>query len=161
MLVMVLATGLVGLLLLNTAMQRSAFELEELRTRAASLDVRSQVLDLQVERLRSPDRLARQASGLGMVPVTSPGFVQLADGQVLGEPDAALAGTGPQLVRVPPLPEVSEPARRPAPTRQAESERRTDGRAERRNAADTPTTERGQRRQPDQQSQQRGEGARR
>ncbi|CAN5607681.1 hypothetical protein BH24ACT11_BH24ACT11_16520 [soil metagenome] len=123
MLVVVLAGGLVGLLLLNTAMQRSAFELEELRTRAATLDVRSQVLDLQVERLRSPDRLASQAAELGMVPVTSPGFVQLADGQVLGEPGAAVAGTGPQLVRVPPAPDVAEPTRTPAPS---QTDRRTD-----------------------------------
>jgi len=115
MLVAVLAGGMIGLLVLNTAMQRSAFELEGLRDRVAALDVRSQVLDLQVERLRSPDRLAREASELGMVPVTSPGFVNLDDGTVLGQPAAAVAGTGPELVRVPPAPDIAEPTRTPAP----------------------------------------------
>ncbi|MBA2508152.1 MAG: hypothetical protein H0V32_05535 [Nocardioidaceae bacterium] len=146
MLVLVLAGGLVGLLLLNTAMQRSAFELEELRTRAATLDVRSQVLDLQVERLRSPDRLASQAAGLGMVPVTSPGFVQLADGQVLGEPGAAVAGTGPQLVRVPPAPDVAEPTRTPAPSQTDRRAERIAGGSSAGNNRDTPATGAGQRR---------------
>lgn len=145
-LVLVLAAGLVGLLVLNTAMQRSAFELEELRTRAATLDVRSQVLDLQVARLRSPDRLAAQAAGLGMVPVTSPGFVQLADGQVLGEPGAAVAGTGPQLVRVPAAPDVAEPTRTPASSQADRRDQRADGRASARNNGDTPAAGAGQRR---------------
>ncbi len=112
-LVLVLAGGMIGLLVLNTAMQRSAFQLETLRDRAATLDVRTQVLDMQLEKLRSPDRLARQATGLGMVPVTTPGFVD-PEGQVLGKPLPAIGGAGPQLVRVPPAPSVVEPTRAPA-----------------------------------------------
>ena len=112
MLVLLLGGGLVGLLLLNTTMQRSAFELEALREQAASLSVRGQVLDLQVERLRSPDRLARAATDLGMVPVPAPAFVRLSDGQVIGDPVVAGSVMGPQLVPVPPVREP-KPDRKP------------------------------------------------
>ena len=109
LLVAILAGGLVGLLVLNTAMQRSAFELDELRDRAESLGVRQQVLDLRVEGMRAPERLARAASALGMVPMSSPVFLRLEDGRVLGDPVPAVAGTGPRLVPEP-------PATPPAPT---------------------------------------------
>jgi len=89
--VLVLAGGLVGLLLLNTAMQRSAFQLEELQQTSAALAVRGEVLDTQVERLRAPDRLARAASRLGMVAMTAPVFLRLSDGRVLGDPRPAVA----------------------------------------------------------------------
>lgn len=138
-LVLLLASGMIGLLVLNTAMQRSAFQLETLRDRAAALDVRTQVLDMQLEKLRSPDRLARQATGLGMVPVTTPGFVD-PEGQVLGKPLPAIGGAGPQLVRVPPAPTIAEPTRAPAePSRPASR-----GRADRRDT-DTPRETRSQR----------------
>ncbi len=89
--VLVLAGGLVGLLLLNTAMQRSAFQLDKLQQTSAALAVRSEVLDTQVERLRAPDRLARAASRLGMVAMTAPVFLRLSDGRVLGDPRPAVA----------------------------------------------------------------------
>ncbi len=108
LLVLVLAAGLVGLLVLNTAMQRSAFTLDELRDEAAALSIRRQVLDLQVEKLRSPDRLAEEATRLGMVQMAAPVFLRLSDGKVLGEPAPAVAGTGPQLVPPPPAPAPDE-----------------------------------------------------
>ena len=103
--VLVLASGLVGLLLLNTAMQRSAFRLEELQQTSAALAVRGEVLDTQVERLRAPDRLARAASRLGMVAMPAPVFLRLSDGRVLGDPRPAVAA-------------VARPTAEPAPQSQ-------------------------------------------
>lgn len=118
LLVLLLAGGMVGLLVLNTAMQRGAFALERLRDDAETLSVRSQVLDLQVERLRSPERLARRATALGMVPVGSPVFLYLdsdsssaAGDPVWGNPAPAVAGAGPQLV-------PSAPSQKPSGTQQ-------------------------------------------
>ena len=98
LLVAVLAAGVVGLLVLNTAMQRAAFSLESLNATADRLEVRRQVLDLQVDRMSSPEVLGRRATELGMVPMTTPVFLRLSDGKVLGDPQPAVAGVGPQLV---------------------------------------------------------------
>ena len=112
--VAVLAGGLVGLLVLNTAMQRSAFQLDQLRDRKENLAVRSQVLELEVERLRSPDHLARAATALGMVQMSSPVFLRLDEGTrsgtVLGNPTPATVGGGPQLVPPPDPPRDPGPA---------------------------------------------------
>jgi hypothetical protein len=131
LLVLLLAGGMVGLLVLNTAMQRGAFALEKLRDDAATLSVKSQVLDLQVERLRSPERLARRATTLGMVPVGSPVFLYLdadsataAGDPVWGNPTPAVAGGGPQLV-------PAAPAQKPSGTQQPlgpDPDRRDQGR---------------------------------
>ena len=101
LLVAVLAAGVVGLLVLNTAMQRAAFSLESLNAKADQLEVRRQVLDLQVDRMSSPEVLGRRATELGMVPMTTPVFLRLSDGKVLGDPEPAVAGVGPQLVVLP------------------------------------------------------------
>lgn len=101
LIVLVLAAGLVGLLLLNTAMQRSAFRLEDLQRESAALAVRGEVLDTQVERLRAPDRLARAATRLGMVAMTEPVFLRLSDGRVLGDPQPAAAAPPPIAEPVP------------------------------------------------------------
>ena len=115
LLVAVLAGGMVGLLVLNTAMQQAAFQLDQLRDRQQGLSVRSQVLGLQVERLRSPEHVARAATDLGMVQMPGPVFLRLEDGKVLGDPVPAAAGTGPQLVPPEPAPAVAEPPRTDSP----------------------------------------------
>ena len=112
LLIGVLGAGLVGLLVLNTAMQRAAFALDSLDRQAQALEVRRQVLDLRVDRLRSPQTLGLRATELGMVSMTEPVFLRLSDGEILGSPQAAVAGIGPQLV---PLP-VDE-SQRPGATR--------------------------------------------
>jgi len=175
LLVLVLGGGMVGLLVLNTAMQRSAFELEGLRARSAVLDVRSQVLDLQVQRLRAPDRLARRATELGLVTGAATGFVDLSDDTVLGAPRPAVAGTGPDLVPTRPARSLAEPVRSPAaPARAERPDTRPDSRPDTR--GDTPRQDPARRRavpqnepQQSQQSQRparastpaRGEGGRR
>jgi len=119
LLVAVLAAGVVGLLVLNTAMQRAAFSLESLNATADRLEVRRQVLELQVDRMSSPEVLGRRATELGMVPMTTPVFLRLSDGKVLGDPQPAVAGVGPQLVVLPAPPasttDEDPPTADPAP----------------------------------------------
>ena len=98
--VALMALGLVGLLLINTTMQRGAFKLTELEDRAASLQTRKQALQLDVSALSNPDHIATEAARLGMVPNASPAFLQLADGKIIGRPSPALPGTNlPSLSR--------------------------------------------------------------
>ncbi len=111
LLVGVLAAGLVGLLVLNTAMQRAAFRLESLSADADRLEMRRQVLDLQVDRMGSPEVLARRATELGMVQMTTPVFLRLSDGTVLGDPHPAVAGIAPPMV--PPAGFEATPPQRP------------------------------------------------
>lgn len=80
----VLATGLVGLLLLNTSMERGAYQETALRSEAAALGARQQTLQLQVAALQDPQEVAQKALQLGMVQNTSPAFISLATGKVIG-----------------------------------------------------------------------------
>lgn len=90
---LLLAVGVVGLLLLNTALQRRAFELSTLNERADALEVQVSELTLRTDRLESTQSLALRASELGMVPNPSPVFLQLSDGRVIGDPVAAAPGS--------------------------------------------------------------------
>lgn len=119
-----MAVGLVGLLLLNIAMQNAAFELSRLDSHAEDLHIRAQALDLEVDRLASPEQLAERASAHGMVPNTSPVFLDLSSGKVVGKPAPAAAGTGLRE-----LTPVVEPPREPRP--QPSDTRSTDRRGNR------------------------------
>lgn len=83
--VLILGVGLVGLLLLNTSLQRGSFAIHELRRTTAELEERQGQLEQRVARLESPEVLARRARSLGMVPNTNPVFLRLPDGAVLGD----------------------------------------------------------------------------
>lgn len=98
---LVLGAGLVGLLVLNTALQQGAFHLASLQGQQSMLATKQEDLRLRVAALRDPQRLAREAQRMGMVPNTNPTFLDLKNGSVLGDPQPAAAGTGPQLA-VPP-----------------------------------------------------------
>jgi hypothetical protein len=93
----VLGGGLVGLLVLNTSLQQGAFYEASLQGQQNALATKQEDLRLEVAALRDPQRLAREAQSLGMVPNTNPAFIDLTDGSVLGDPQPAMAGTGPQL----------------------------------------------------------------
>ena len=95
--VMVLGGGLIGLLLLNTALQRGAYEISDLRTRSAGLAAQQQTLEIQVADLRQPHRVAEAALGLGMVRNDSPAFMDLATGRVTGAAQPAVAANVPVL----------------------------------------------------------------
>ena len=86
---LVLISGVVGLLLFNTSMQQASFAATSLEEQATSLAAREQTLQMELEDLRKPDRVATQAQEMGMVPPTAPTFLTL-DGKVLGEKLPAL-----------------------------------------------------------------------
>ncbi|WP_370619211.1 hypothetical protein [Mumia sp. Pv 4-285] len=87
--VALLASGLIGLLLLNTSMQNGAFQLAELEKRAEELQSRHAELTLEVEQRSTPESVAEKAAALGMVPNTNPAFLQLPDGKIVGDPEPA------------------------------------------------------------------------
>lgn len=91
--------GMALLLLLNTILATGAFQLQALTRQQQQLQMSAQALQLSVARAQSPDALARAATRFGMVPVTSPGFLRLSDGAVIGSPAPALA---PRSVALPP-----------------------------------------------------------
>ena len=105
----ILAAGVVGLLMFNTHMQQGSFYATRLQQHASDLTARQQALDMQLERLRAPQRLATAGKALGMVAPGVPAFVKLSDGSVVGTPTPA---SPDDAVRINPL-----PAQLPAPLR--------------------------------------------
>ena len=92
--VVLLAAGLVGLLLLNTELQRGTFQVTELNHQAAQLREQQEQLAREVRTLESPQNLAGRALRMGMVPNPNPVFLRLSDGKVLGVPAEGRAGAG-------------------------------------------------------------------
>src|SRR4051794_29293400 len=92
--VVLLAAGLVGLLLLNTELQRGTFQVTALNQQADQLRDQQEQLERQARALESPQNLADRALRMGMVPNPNPVFLRLSDGKVLGVPAEGRAGTG-------------------------------------------------------------------
>jgi cell division protein FtsB len=82
----VLLGGVVGLLLFNTSMQQASFAATALQGQADTLAARQQTLQMGLDRLRDPQRIATAAQHLGMVQAGPPAFVQLGTGKVSGQP---------------------------------------------------------------------------
>lgn len=81
---LVLVAGVVGLLMFNTSMQQSSFTATALESHASDLNSRKQTLQMELEVLRDPQRVAEEAQALGMVPAGQTAFIQLSDGKVIG-----------------------------------------------------------------------------
>ena len=96
-----LVAGVVGLLTFNTNMQQSSFKATALQEQVNVLTAREQSLNMELDALRDPQRLAVAAKGLGMVPPSQPAFIKLSTGQVLGHPTPA---TTADSVRINSLP---------------------------------------------------------
>jgi cell division protein FtsB len=111
--VVLLAAGLVGLLLLNTELQRGTFQVTALNHQADQLRDQQEQLERQVRTLESPQNLADRALRMGMVPNPNPVFLRLSDGRVLGVPAEGKAGTGTAMFG-PDLPTLANP--NPHPT---------------------------------------------
>ena len=97
----VLLAGVIGLLVVNTQMQQVSFKATALEAQAASLRAEKQGLQMELDKLRDPLRVADQAQRLGMVPIAHPAFLQLADGSILGE---AVPASALDAQRITPLP---------------------------------------------------------
>jgi hypothetical protein len=82
----ILAVGLVGLILLSTAMQAQAFRIDDLQQQSTLLQAQKEQLASEVDRMQSPSGLADRALTEGMVPNANPVFLRLSDGKVIGEP---------------------------------------------------------------------------
>lgn len=87
--VLVLASGLVGLLLLNTHLERGAFTVTSLTQRADALSAQQQQLEIRVGRLQQPQHVAAAAIRLGMVRSVNPAYLSLRSGRVSGLPAKA------------------------------------------------------------------------
>jgi cell division protein FtsB len=109
---LVLLGGVIGLLLFNTSMQQASFAATALEDQANTLTAREQTLQMELEVLRDPQRVAEHAQNLGMVPAANPVFLRLSDGKVLGE---RVAATPANRLRVRPLPPVKPAVLTPAP----------------------------------------------
>ncbi|MEQ7123283.1 hypothetical protein ABN034_02070 [Actinopolymorpha sp. B11F2] len=94
--VAILGVGLVGLLLLNTSLQRGSFAIHDLKRQTSMLAEREEDLDQRVARLKAPENLAGRAQRMGMVPNANPVFLRLSDGAVLGEAVPAEARVKPR-----------------------------------------------------------------
>ena len=79
-----LACGLLGLLVLNTAVATGSFKLHDLQVRSGQLTDTQDALTQQIAVQSSPQELARRALAMGMVPSQSAAFLRLSDGKVLG-----------------------------------------------------------------------------
>ena len=109
---MLLVGGVAGLLAFNTSMQQASFTATAMEQQAAALDARQQSLVMQLDELRDPQRVALRAKDMGMVPPSSPAFIRIADGKVLGTPTPA---TYDDNLRVTPLPTRKPKNLRPTP----------------------------------------------
>lgn len=84
---LVLGIGLIGLLILNTALQQGSFELGEMQSTTDELRDRQTDLADRVAARSAPDALADEATHMGMVPAEeAPRFLEL--------PVAAAGGAG-------------------------------------------------------------------
>ncbi|MFF8904228.1 septum formation initiator family protein [Streptomyces olivaceoviridis] len=99
--VLLLGGGLIGLLVLNSALSEGSFELADLEKRTKNLTDEEQALQRDIDAYSSPDALQRRARELGMVPGGDPAFLG-PDGTVKGvpgvaapEPVALMAPAGP------------------------------------------------------------------
>lgn len=139
---LLLVGGVAGLLFFNTSMQQASFTATDLEEQVAILDAHEQSLEMDLEALRDPQRVAVQAREMGMVPPSTPAFIRLSDGAVLGKPSPA---TGADAVRVTPLPTRKPKNLRPrpvvieVPAKSADGTDGTDGAANASEASPTGT----------------------
>jgi len=105
---LILLGGVVGLLLFNTSMQQASFAATALEDQANNLSAREQTLQMELERLRDPQRVAEAAKRQGLVIPSAPAFLDLKTGKVTGNvapatPEGDTDITAPPPARPPEL----------------------------------------------------------
>ncbi|MEV0841064.1 hypothetical protein AB0I55_16085 [Actinocatenispora sera] len=88
------AAGIVGLLVLNTAINTTSLRVQQLRTQQSTLDDQEQQLNQQLADLESPGNLQAAATRMGLVPAGQTAFIRLPDGKVIGVPQPVPAHAG-------------------------------------------------------------------
>ncbi|CAL9588882.1 hypothetical protein [Streptomyces sp. Tu 3180] len=121
--VLLLGGGLIGLLVLNSALSEGAFRLDDLQRETKNLTDEEQALQRDIDAHSAPDALQRRARELGMVPGGDPAFLG-PDGKVKGVPGPASAARAPVL----PPPGAPATATAPPPATPAPSSSSTPGR---------------------------------
>jgi len=135
---LVLVSGVVGLLLFNTSMQQASFAATSLEEQATTLAAREQTLQMELEDLRNPQRVATEAQNMGMVVPAAPTFLGL-DGSVQGEkvpalPEDKLNLTPPAPIKpkiLAPAPTIVKVTAEPTPTPTTQGEGRKNRRGRR------------------------------
>ncbi|MER7562726.1 hypothetical protein ACGFWE_09895 [Streptomyces sp. NPDC048523] len=114
--VLLLGGGLIGLLVLNSALSEGSFKLTDLQKDTKSLTDEQQALQRDIDAYSAPDALVRRARELGMVPGGDPAFLD-PDGTVKGVPSAA-PDADPVTYHMPLVlaPEVIDSTAVPTPT---------------------------------------------
>ncbi|MBV2355622.1 septum formation initiator family protein [Streptomyces sp. J2-1] len=105
--VLLLGGGLIGLLVLNSALSEGSFALADLQKRTKSLTDEEQALQRDIDAYSSPGALQLRARELGMVPGGDPAFLG-PGGTVQGSPSPA--PPEPASLIAPPAPETLDPA---------------------------------------------------
>ena len=86
-------------LLLSIVVSQGAYSIASLQTQQRDLGREEQALSEQLDLLASPQNLATQAESLGMVlSTTSPVYLRLADGAIIGDASAATAASGGTVI---------------------------------------------------------------
>lgn len=86
-----LVAGLLGVLMLNTAMAKGSFVLGDLQDQSNQLSDAEEALSHAINAQSAPAELARRALDMGMVPSETAAFLRLSDGKVLGVAEGATA----------------------------------------------------------------------
>lgn len=87
--------GVLGLLFFNTSMQQASFQETALSRQARDLNAQQEAIQLELDKLQDPDRIAAKAQRMGMViPETSSAVLNLATGRISGQ---AVPAVGPGL----------------------------------------------------------------
>lgn len=81
-----ISVGIVGLLVLNTAINENAFMLQDLRENQTTLDASEQQLTDELADLSAPNNLAVAAERLGLVEADNITYLRLPDGKELKMP---------------------------------------------------------------------------
>ncbi|MDT0614502.1 septum formation initiator family protein [Streptomyces lancefieldiae] len=121
--VVLLGGGLIGLLVLNSALSEGSFQLDDLKQGTKELTDEEQALQRDIDAYSAPRALQRRALELGMVPGGDPAFLS-PDGTVKGSPAPAPAAAAPLVLApealtassVGALPAASPSAWQPRPT---------------------------------------------
>ncbi|MHB9862467.1 septum formation initiator family protein [Streptomyces sp. YIM S03343] len=114
--VLLLGGGLIGLLMLNSAMSAGSFKLDDLQKDTKNLTDEEQALQRDIDSYSAPDALERRARELGMVPGGDPAFLN-PDGTVKGVSSAApTVSTAPLVLSPEALRQYTLPPTTPSPT---------------------------------------------
>ncbi|MER5444377.1 septum formation initiator family protein [Streptomyces sp. NPDC002766] len=94
--VLLLGGGLIGLLVLNSALSEGSFKLDDLQKDTKNLTDEEQALQRDIDAYSAPDALQLRARELGMIPGGDPAFLG-PDGTVKGVPSAAAQQSAAQI----------------------------------------------------------------